>query len=283
MRNNTFNGIEQEFNSEKNSILLRAPPLFPKRRAAAGHFGITYESLHFRSLQSLASAEGVNGDGEPVDDDDDGSENSEGNSGQNEVPAGSGAPASNLLKGNSDRRFGADDKSGLAELGGHGVSELLARAAEAVGAVRRDLVGKAEEGKEGDDLRGNNDQESDDEDGAKSSDSNKEQDLVAEAVKKVEGVGNKEETRSEQRNEHKSLLDLELLVHIASTELSIGLLSGPDDLGVGALNVDGLAEHVEVGLRVVVERGCQGGIRSGDTSVRELDLVRVPINSHGCN
>jgi hypothetical protein len=47
VRNNTFNGIEQEFNSGKNSILLRAPPLFPKRRAAAGHFGITYESLHF--------------------------------------------------------------------------------------------------------------------------------------------------------------------------------------------------------------------------------------------
>ena len=65
VRNNTCNGMEQEFNSEKNSILLRAPPLFPKRRAAAGHFGITYESLHLRSLQSLTSAEGVNGDGEP--------------------------------------------------------------------------------------------------------------------------------------------------------------------------------------------------------------------------
>ena len=119
VRNNTFNGIEQEFNSEKNSILLRAPPLFPKRRAAAGHSGITYESLHFRSLQSLASAEGVNGDGEPVDDDDDGSEDSEGNSGQNEVPAGSGAPVGNLLKRDNSCRFGADGKSGLAELSGH--------------------------------------------------------------------------------------------------------------------------------------------------------------------
>ena len=136
----------------------------------------------------------------PVDDDDDGGQNGEGDGGKNEEPAGSGAPTSDVLQGDGDGSLGADGDVLLAELGGHGVRELLARAAEAVGAVRGDLVGKAEEGKEGDDLRGNNDQESDDEDGAKSSDSNKEQDLVAEAVKKVEGVGNKEETRSEQRN-----------------------------------------------------------------------------------
>ena len=273
MRNNTFNGIEQEFNSEKNSILLRAPPLFPKRRAAAGHFGITYESLHFRSLQSLTSAEGVNRDGEPVDDDDDGGEDSEGDGGKNKVPSGSGAPSSYALQGDGDRSLVVDGNEVLAELSGNRVSELLARATEAVGAVRGDLVGKTEEGKESNDLGGDNNQESDDENGAKSSDSDEEQDLVAEAIKEVEGVGNKEETCSQQCNEHKSLLNLELLVHAGSAKLSIGLLGGPDDLGVGVLDVEGLAKHVEVGLRVVVERGCQGRVRCSHTSVRELDLV----------
>jgi hypothetical protein len=273
VRNNTFNGIEQEFNSEKNSFLLRAPPLFPKRRAAAGHFGITYESLHFRSLQSLTSAERVNRDGESVDDDDDGSEDGEGDGGKNKVPSGSGAPGSNALQGNRDSSLAVDGDHVLAELSGYSVSELLARTTEAVGAISGDLVGKAEEGKKSDDLSRDNNQESNDEDGAKSSDADEEQNLVAEAIKEVEGVGNKEETCSEQCNEHKSLLDLELLVHARSTELGISLLGSPDDLGVGALDVKGLAEHVEVGLRVVVERGCQGGIRCSDTSVRELNLV----------
>jgi hypothetical protein len=262
VRNNTFNGIEQEFNSEKNSILLRAPPLFPKRRAAAGHSGITYESLHFRSLQSLTSAEGVNGDGEPVDDDDDGGQDGQGDGGKNKVPSGSGAPGSNALKSGKDAGLIADGKGVHTELSGHSVRELLARTGEAVGAVRGNLVGKTEEGKKSDDLGRHNNQERDDEDGAKSSDADKEQDLVAEAVKEVEGVGNKEETRGEQSNENKSLLDLELLVHVGGAELSISLLGGPDDLVVvGSLDVDGLAEHVEVGLRVVVESGRKGSVR----------------------
>ena len=216
----------------------------------------------------------------PVDDDDDGGQNAEGDGGKNEEPAGSGAPASDVLQGDGHGSVGADGDVLLAELGGHGVGELLARAAEAVGVVAGDLVGQAEEGKEGNDLRGDDDQKSDDEEGAESGDADEEEDLVAEGIKEVQGVGNKEKTRDEQGDEHERLLDLELLVHVGRAELSIGVLGGANNLGVGGLGLNGLAVHVEIGLRVVVEGRRQGGVGGGDASVRVLDLELVPIDGH---
>jgi len=46
------------------------------------------------------------------------------------------------------------------------------------------------------------------------------------------------------------------LLNAQRAELSVSLLAGSHDLGVRNLHVDGLAEHVEGGLHVVVEGGC---------------------------
>lgn len=215
----------------------------------------------FSCLESLTDGDGVNGDGELVDHDDDGEHNGDGDAGKVEVPASNGAPVPGHEDLTSDSGAGKGDGGGSEGLLG-GIGDAAAVSLLASRLVVGEGVVDADEAKEGD-HQGDEDEGGDDEEGhAEHVHAEEEEELVADSAGKADHQEDGEEAREDEGDEDESLEELGSAPHGGG-----GVVGGEGGGLGGASGADAVGDSVE-------GPGHLGGVDGDCKKERKRDAMR---------
>mmetsp|Transcript_135819 Transcript_135819/g.202016 ORF Transcript_135819/g.202016 Transcript_135819/m.202016 type:complete len:271 (+) Transcript_135819:89-901(+) len=225
-------------------------------------------------LQSLANADGVDGDGELVHNDNEENQDGEGDAGQDDEPASGGAP----------RLGGGDDNGDGRAAAGKGllpvlVVDLILEAAAVAELAGGDVVGEgiseAKEAEERSHDGDDHDEHQREKDNAEDGHAGDEQELVADGGREQEGEHQQEETRDDQGDQGESLSESEdgslAIVVIVVSEAAVGGAVVPG-LGLGGEAVKSPELLGGVDLRLV-----DASAAIAKAAV-ELKRIAVPIN-----
>ena len=233
-----------------------------------GYFKTSSQRGHLQSLTGRSLR--VDGEGELVDEDNNQKNQSDGDGGQDNVPASLGTPL--LEPGGGSKRRG--DRGG----------ECAARAIVAVLVVSLEGVGEADETQEGDDDGGQGQEDKSQEDEAGQGHAEGEDDLVADGVKDEDKEESGDNEGKDQADQNESLGELDSCVHLGHSSAGVLGAGGGGDGIVSALDLGSdsvkIVEHL-AGVELLIGDGGRAGSAGGHGV--EGGVPRIPAGAEAGN